>query len=177
MGFFKDELKHIRAFIFDVDGVLSHQAQNLTPEGELIRTSCTKDGYAIMYSIRKGYIVAVISGGGAPGVQERLEKLGVRPENIYLKIANKLEALDEIMQRYTLQAEEVMYMGDDIPDYNVMTKVGLPVCPLDACEEIKSVARYISDINGGEGCVRDVIAQVLKARGDWMDTTTYVRSM
>lgn len=177
MGFFKDDLKKVRAFVFDVDGVLSHQSQNLTPEGELIRTSCTKDGYAIMYSIRKGYIVAVISGGGAPGVQERLEKLGVKRENIYLKISNKAEALEEIMQRYKLEREEIMYMGDDIPDYNVMTQVGVPVCPLDACEEIKSVARYISDITGGNGCVRDVIAQVLKSRGDWMDTSCYVRSM
>ena len=166
MKFFKDELKKIRAFVFDVDGVLSHQSQNLTPDGELIRTSCTKDGYAIMYAIRKGYIIAVISGGGAPGVRERLEKLGVRPEDIYLKVANKTEALAEIM-----------YMGDDIPDYKVMTQVGLPVCPLDACEEIKSVARYISDITGGDGCVRDVISQVLKAKGDWMDTNCYVKSM
>lgn len=177
MAFFKDELKKIKAFIFDVDGVLSHQDMNLTPDGELIRTSCTKDGYALMYCIRKGYIVAVISGGGAPGVSERLEKLGVKQEDIYLKVANKVIALQEIMKRYDLQAEEVMYMGDDIPDYMVMTMIGLPVCPLDACEEIKSVARYISDIKGGEGCVRDVISQVLKARGDWMDTTCYVRSM
>ncbi len=177
MAFFKDELKKIRAFIFDVDGVLSHQVMNLTPDGELIRTSCTKDGYALMYSIRKGYIVAVISGGGAPGIGERLEKLGIKQEDIYLKVANKVIALQEIMERYGLQAEEIMYMGDDIPDYTVMTMVGLPVCPLDACEEIKSVARYISDVKGGEGCVRDVIAQVLKARGDWMDTTCYVRSM
>ncbi len=177
MNFFKEELKKIRAFIFDVDGVLSHQSQNLTSEGELIRTSCTKDGYAIMYSIRKGYIMAVISGGGAPGVRERLEKLGVKSEDIYLKIANKMEALEEIRQRYSLKKEEIMYMGDDIPDYRVMTQVGLPVCPLDACEEIKSIARYISDIPGGEGCVRDVIAQVLKARGDWMDTSCFVKSM
>ena len=133
MGFFKDDLKKVRAFIFDVDGVLSHQSQNLTADGELIRTSC--------------------------------------------KVANKMEALDEIQQRYGLCREEIMYMGDDIPDYNVMTRVGLPVCPLDACEEIKSVARYISDIKGGDGCVRDVIGQVLKARGDWMDTTCYVKSM
>lgn len=177
MGFFKDDLKTIRAFVFDVDGVLSRQTQNLSPEGELIRTSCTKDGYALMYCLRKGYIVAVISGGGAPGIRERLEKLGVKPEDIYLKVANKLEALDEICGRYHLQLSEIMYMGDDIPDYNVMTKIGMPVCPLDACEEIKSVSRYISDVKGGEGCVRDVIAQVLKARGDWMDTTCYVRSM
>lgn len=177
MGFFKDELKTIQAFIFDVDGVLSRHSMNLTPDGELMRTSCTKDGYALMYSIRKGYIVAVISGGGAPGVRERLEKLGVKPEDIYLKVSNKVEALHEIMQRHSLEKDAVMYMGDDIPDYNVMTMVGLPVCPSDACEEIKTVARYISDIEGGEGCVRDVISQVLKARGDWMDTTCYVRSM
>ena len=120
MKFFKDELKKIRAFVFDVDGVLSHQSQNLTPDGELIRTSCTKDGYAIMYAIRKGYIIAVISGGGAPGVRERLEKLGVRPEDIYLKVANKTEALAEIEQRYSLDKEAIMYMGDDIPDYKVM---------------------------------------------------------
>ena len=177
MKFFKDELKKIRAFVFDVDGVLSHQSQNLTPDGELIRTSCTKDGYAIMYAIRKGYIIAVISGGGAPGARERLEKLGVRLEDIYLKVANKTEALAEIEQRYSLDKEAIMYMGDDIPDYKVMTQVGLPVCPLDACEEIKSVARYISDITGGDGCVRDVISQVLKAKGDWMDTNCYVKSM
>lgn len=177
MAFFKDELKKIRAFVFDVDGVLSHQDMNLAPDGELIRTSCTKDGYAIMYSIRKGYIVAVISGGGAPGIGERLEKLGLKKEDIYLKTANKTVALQEIMERYNLQSSEVMYMGDDIPDYMVMTMVGLPVCPVDACEEIKSVSRYISDIEGGKGCVRDVMSQVLKARGDWMDTSCYVRSM
>lgn len=175
MAFFKDELKKIRAFVFDVDGVLSHHDMALSPEGELIRTSCAKDGYAIMYSIRKGYIIAVISGGGAPGIRERLEKLGVK--DIYLKIPNKVEALEEVMNKYTLRPEEIMYMGDDIPDYTVMTMVGLPVCPLDACEEIKSVSRYISDIEGGKGCVRDVVSQVLKARGDWMDTTCYVRSM
>lgn len=177
MGFFKDDLKKVRAFIFDVDGVLSLATQNLTPEGELVRTSCTKDGYAIMYSLRKGYIIAVISGGGAPGVRERLEKLGLKSEDIYLKVPNKLEALAEIVARYALLPEEILYMGDDIPDYNVMSHVGVPVCPADACEEIKSIARYISDVTGGNGCVRDVILQVLKARGDWMDTSCYVRSM
>lgn len=175
MAFFKDELKKIRAFILDVDGVLSRHEMNLSPEGELIRTSCAKDGYAIMYSGRKGYILAVISGGGAPGLRERLEKLGIR--DIYLKVADKVEALEELMQKYDLRPEEIMYMGDDIPDYNVMTRIGLPVCPADACEEIKAISRYISDVNGGMGCVRDIISQVLKAKGDWMDTSCYVRSM
>ena len=177
MGFFKDDLKKVRAFIFDVDGVLSLQTQNITPEGELMRTACTKDGYAIMYSIRKGYIVAVISGGGAPGVRERLEKLGIKPEDIYLKVPNKLEALAEIRERYALEKDEILYMGDDIPDYNVMKIVGMPVCPADACEEIKAISRYVSDVPGGLGCVRDVVAQVLKARGDWMDTDCHVKCM
>ena len=177
MGFFKDDLKQVRAFIFDIDGVISHQTQSIAPDGELIRTSCTKDGYAMMYAIRKGYVVAVISGGGTPGIQKRLEKLGLKNEDIYLKVPNKLEALAEIIERYQLKKEEMVYMGDDIPDYNVMTQVGLHVCPLDACEEIKAISRYISDLSGGNGCVRDIITQVLKARGDWMDTHCYVKSM
>lgn len=175
MAFFKDELRKIKAFVLDVDGVLSHHAMNLTEDGELIRTSCAKDGYAIMYCIKKGYIVAIISGGGTPAIQKRLEKLGVT--DIYLKVANKVEALHEIMEKYHLDKEEIIYMGDDIPDFKVMTMVGMPVCPLDACEEIKSISRYISDIKGGEGCVRDIISQVLKVKGDWMDTTLYVKSM
>ena len=161
MKFFKDELKKIRAFVFDVDGVLSHQSQNLTPDGELIRTSCTKDGYAIMYAIRKGYIIAVISGGGAPGVRERLEKLGVRPEDIYLKVANKTEALAEIEQRYSMDPK---YFDYDIEAF-VNADYGT------------HFAEAISDITGGDGCVRDVISQVLKAKGDWMDTNCYVKSM
>ncbi|MGL5681893.1 MAG: KdsC family phosphatase [Marinifilaceae bacterium] len=175
MAFFKDELRKIRAFILDVDGVISHHAMNLDDEGELVRTSCAKDGYAIMYSIKKGYVVAIISGGGTPAIRKRLEKLGVK--DIYLKVANKVDALHEIMEKYELSAEEIIYMGDDIPDYRVMTMVGLPVCPLDACEEIKSISKYISDVKGGDGCVRDIISQVLKVRGDWMDTKCYVKSM
>ena len=175
MAFFKEELKKIRAFVFDVDVVLSRQEVSLSPEGELIRTSCAKDGYALMYSGKKGYILAIISGGGSPGLEERFKKLGIK--DIYLRIENKVKALEELISKYGLKPEEIMYMGDDIPDYNVMTRVGLPVCPADACEEIKAISKYISDLNGGMGCVRDVIAQVLKARGDWMDTSCYVKSM
>lgn len=175
MGFFKDDLKKIRAFIFDVDGVLSLQQVSLSPEGELVRTSCAKDGYALMYSGKKGYVRAVISGGGSPGLEERFHKLGI--QDIYLKVENKVVALEALMEKYSLTPEEVLYMGDDIPDYNVMTMVGMPVCPADACEEIKGISRYVSDKKGGMGCVRDVIAQVLKARGDWMDTKCYVKSM
>ena len=139
MAFFKEELKKIRAFVFDVDGVLSRQEVSLSPEGELIRTSCAKDGYALMYSGKKGYILAIISGGGSPGLEERFKKLGIK--DIYLRIENKVKALEELISKYGLKPEEIMYMGDDIPDYNVMTRVGLPVCPADACEEIKAISK------------------------------------
>ena len=169
MKFFKDELKKIRAFVFDVDGVLSHQSQNLTPDGELIRTSCTKDGYAIMYAIRKGYIIAVISGGGAPGVRERLEKLGVRPEDIYLKVANKTEALAEIEQRYSLDKEAIMYMGDDIPDLPVLQLVGLSCAPADAVDTVLKSVDFVSSRAGGRGAVREMAEKILMSQGVWDD--------
>ena len=175
MKLFKEELKKVEAFAFDVDGVFSRHEMNRTPEGDLVRTSCTKDGYAMMYCVKKGYPVCIISGGYAPGVKERFNKLGVT--EVYLGVANKVEALNEFLEKYNLNPENVMYMGDDIPDYNVMTIVGMPVCPADACEEIKSISRYISDTPGGLGCVRDVVAQVLKAKGEWMDTQCHVKCM
>lgn len=175
MAFFKEELKKIKAFVFDVDGVLSLQAMPLDNDGELRRTSCTKDGYSIMYAGKKGYKLGIISGGGSQGVKERYERLGIK--DIHLKVGNKVEALNEFVAKYNLELDEIMYMGDDIPDFNVMTMVGLAVCPNDAVEEIKSISAYVSHLNGGEGCVRDVIEQVLKARGDWMDTSLYVKSM
>jgi 3-deoxy-D-manno-octulosonate 8-phosphate phosphatase (KDO 8-P phosphatase) len=171
---FKDDLKQISVFIFDVDGVLSRQEMNVTPGGELVRTACARDGYAVMYCLKKGYTVCVISGGSAPGMRERFERLGV--EDIYLDVENKVEALNDFITRRDVKLENVMYMGDDIPDYNVMRMVGLPVCPADACEEIKAISRYVSDAAGGAGCARDVISQVLKARGEWMDTRCYVKA-
>lgn len=175
MEFFRDELKKVRAFVFDVDGVLSSHMCALGNDGDMIRTSCAKDGYALMYSVRKGYVVAIISGGGTEGLQRRFEKLGIK--EIHLKIADKVKVLEKFMGDYNLEPEEIVFMGDDIPDYEAMRRVGFPVAPLDACEEVKSIARYISDRKGGEGCVRDIVEQVLKARGDWMDTGCRVRSM
>lgn len=175
MKLFKEELKKVEAFVFDVDGVFSRHEMSISPMGDLIRTSCTKDGYAMMYCVKKGYPVCIISGGYAPGVKERFNKLGIT--EVYLGVGNKVEALTEFLEKYHLDAGNVMYMGDDIPDYNVMRMVGMPVCPADACEEIKAISRYISDTPGGLGCVRDVVAQVLKARGDWMDTDCHVKCM
>lgn len=175
MAFFKEELLNVKAFIFDIDGVLSKHAMEINEEGELKRTSCAKDGYALMYSGKKGYPIGIISGGGGPGIKERLNKLGVT--DIYLRVANKLEALDDFIKKHNLDVKNIMYMGDDIPDFEIMNQVGIPVCPKDAIPEIKSISSYISDINGGDGCVRDVIEQVLKAQGKWMDTKCHVRSM
>ena len=134
-----------------------------------------KDGYALQFAAKMGYPIAIITGGRTEAVRKRFEGLGLN--HVYMGAAVKIEIFKKWLDECGLRPDEVMYMGDDIPDYKVMTQVGLPVCPLDACEEIKSVARYISDITGGDGCVRDVISQVLKAKGDWMDTNCYVKSM
>ena len=154
MRLFKEELKKVEAFVFDVDGVFSRHDMNISPEGDLVRTSCTKDGYAMMYCVRKGYPVCVISGGYGPGVRERFNKLGVT--DVHLGVADKVEVLNDFLTRRGLRAENVMYMGDDIPDHDAMRLVGMPVCPADACEEIKAIARYVSDIPGGLGCVPSV---------------------
>ena len=172
---YKEIMNDITTFVFDVDGVLTDGTVHVTPTGEMLREMNIRDGYAMKAAVENGYTVCIISGGQAPGVRERFEKLGVK--DVYLGVANKVEALNEFLQKYNLNPENVMYMGDDIPDYNVMKIVGMPVCPSDACEEIKAIARYISDTPGGLGCVRDVVAQVLKAKGEWMDTQCYVKCM
>jgi 3-deoxy-D-manno-octulosonate 8-phosphate phosphatase (KDO 8-P phosphatase) len=175
MAFFKEELNRVKAFIFDIDGVLSNHAMEISEDGNLKRTSCAKDGYALMYACSKGYPVGIISGGKGPGIRARLEKLGVK--DIYLHQSNKLEALEDFLKKNNLEAADIMYMGDDIPDYELMKIIGVPVCPADACPEIKSISAYVSDINGGNGCVRDVVEQVMKAQDKWMDTACHVKSM
>lgn len=174
MKLFKEELKKVEAFAFDVDGVFSRHEMNITPEGDLIRTSCTKDGYAMMYCTKKGYPVCIISGGQAPGVRERFEKLGVK--DVYLGVANKVEALNEFLQKYNLNPENVMYMGDDIPDYNVMKIVGMPVCPSGCVRRDQSLP-VIFLTRPGALVRTGVVAQVLKAKGEWMDTQCYVKCM
>ena len=162
---------------FDVDGVLSTNNVYLSDDGDgqPQRTANIKDGYAMQLAVKCGLKLAIITGGRSAAVKKRYENLGV--QNVFAGISVKIACFQHWLETENLKPEEVLYMGDDIPDYKVMTQVGLPVCPLDACEEIKSVARYISDITGGDGCVRDVISQVLKAKGDWMDTNCYVKSM
>ncbi len=167
MTFFKKELTKVKAFVFDMDGVLSATTQVLNMEGETVRTSNLKDGFALVYAVRIGYPVCVITGGKTIDVIKRCERIGMK--DVYTGSLNKLPCLHDFLEKNNLKAEEVMYMGDDLPDYPAMKAVGIPVCPRDAAPEIKAISHYISDKNGGEGCVRDVLEQVLRAQGKWMD--------
>ncbi|MCX6228336.1 MAG: HAD hydrolase family protein [Bacteroidia bacterium] len=167
MTFFKEELTKVKAFVFDIDGVLSAATQVLTPEGETIRTSNLKDGFALMYAVRIGFPLCVITGGKTIEVIKRCEKIGIK--DVYIGSLKKLPSLIDFLEKHNLKAEEIMYMGDDLPDYPVMKAVGVPVCPRDAAPEIKAISLYISDKDGGHGCVRDVLEQVLRAQGKWID--------
>ncbi len=164
---YKEYLNQITAFVFDVDGVFTDGSLLITSEGHLLRKMSVKDGYAVKTAIQKGYRVCIITGGSDEGVRLRLKGLGVN--DIYLGAHLKEKPLDEFLGRYAINAQNVLYMGDDMPDIPPMVKVGLPTCPQDAVQEVKAVSKYVSHKNGGHGCVRDVIEQVLKVRGDWND--------
>lgn len=167
MSHFKEELIHIQAFAFDVDGVFSNSNVYLYPTGELLRTMNIKDGYAVQHAVKQAFPIAIITGGFSESVRTRFNALGVT--DVYLKCADKREALEDFRFKYGLELDRIMYMGDDIPDYEAMTRVRLPVCPSNASPEIKSISKYISHLPGGEGCVRDVIEQVLRAHGKWFN--------
>jgi len=162
---YKEILNQITTFIFDMDGVLTDGSVHVTNTGEMLRIMSIRDGYAIKTAVDLGYRVCIISGGSNPGVKERLQKLGVF--DIYFSVPDKVEIFKEFTEENNINPEKVLYMGDDLPDYHVMKLVGLPTCPQDATPEIKTVAKYISHINGGKGCVRDVIEQTLKVQGKW----------
>lgn len=155
----------IKTFVFDVDGVLTNGSLLVTEEGHLLRSMNIKDGYAIQLAIKKGYKVWILSGARSEGVRLRLQKLGVI--DVHIGIETKKDLLQEIALNSSTDYESVLYMGDDIPDYAAMQLCGLPCCPADAVPEIKSVAKYISPLKGGEGCARDVIEKVMKLNGDW----------
>lgn len=170
MAFFKEELMKVKAFVFDVDGVLSRATQVLSPDGETVRTSNLKDGFALVYAVRIGYPVCIITGGKTIEVINRCKKIGIK--DLYAGSLKKLPCLYDFLEKNNLKAEEVMYMGDDLPDYPAMKVVGVPVCPKDAAPEIKAISHYISDKDGGEGCIRDVLEQVLRAQGTWINCET-----
>ena len=160
------DLRKIRGFIFDVDGVLSKDVIPLHPNGDPMRTVNIKDGYALQLAVKKGYQVAIITGGYTDSVKMRFERLGVK--HIYMRSSVKMKDYTDFMNRTGLKPEEVLYAGDDIPDYEVMKLVGLPVAPADAASEIKDISLYISSKNGGEGIARDVIEQTMKTHGTWL---------
>ncbi len=167
MSFFKDDLKNIRALLLDVDGVLSKDTSPLDENGDPMRTANVKDGFAIRIAIEAGLVVGVITGGALKSVRLRHEKLGV--EWYYENVRDKVACLDDFVFRTGIRPEEILFMGDDIVDYNIMLKAGVATCPADAVPEIKLISRYVSDRKGGEGCVRDIIEQVLRAQGKWFN--------
>ncbi|WGK64456.1 KdsC family phosphatase [Croceiramulus getboli] len=163
---YKEYLQHVTTFVFDVDGVLTDGTIQVTSEGEMYRTMNIKDGYALKTAIDEGFRVCIISGGSNEGVRKRLEGLGVK--DVFLGSHNKSALLESYCEKHQIQPENVLFMGDDLPDYPVMQLVGLPCCPQDAVKEIKEISKYVSHRNGGQGCVRDIIEQVLKVQDKWM---------
>ena len=162
---YKEYIKDITTFIFDVDGVLTDGSVLITTSGEMLRRMNVKDGYALKTALLKGYKICIITGGSNEGVRNRLRGLGIT--DIYLGAHLKEEPLLEYLDMYSIAPDSVLYMGDDLPDIPPMRKVALASCPQNAVAEVKSICDYVSHKNGGEGCVRDIIEQVLKVRGDW----------
>ena len=162
---YKQLLPKITTFIFDVDGVLTNGMLTIMPDGELLRHMNVKDGYAMKTALNSGYRICIITGGTNEGVRKRLELLGI--EDIYLGAHNKIKQYQELVEKYNLKAENVLYMGDDIPDYPVMLLVGLACAPNDAVQEIQQIAHYVSHKKGGEGCVRDIIEKTLRVQNKW----------
>jgi len=171
MANFKEDLLRVKAFIFDIDGVLSLQTISLNTFGLPYRTINLRDGYALQLAVTKGYFVGVISGANSKEYVKRLKSLGVK--DVYLNSRSKSDHFNDFIRKHNLDPSEVLYMGDDIPDFKVMKQTGIAVCPSDADSEIKQISSYISDKKGGEGCVRDIIEQVLRLHNNWMDTDAF----
>ena len=160
------DLKRIKAIIFDVDGVLSAETITLAADGEPLRTVNIKDGYAIQLAVKMGLRMVILTGGSTEAVRLRYQRLGV--EDIYMGCSVKVKTYEAFLQKYNLTDADVMYMGDDVPDMEIMRRVGCPVCPQDACPDVKDLSLYISSHKGGYGCGRDVIEQTLRAQGKWL---------
>ena len=165
MGNFKEDIARTSAFVFDVDGVLTDGGIIPTVDGDFIRRYNAKDGYALSYALRMGYRVCIITGGRGRTLEHRLTMLGIK--DYYTDCVDKIAVLRAWMEREGPDPQYVVYMGDDIPDLECMREVGIPVCPADAAMEVVEASRYVSEFRGGYGAVRDIVEQVLRARGDW----------
>lgn len=164
---FLEQLKQITTLIFDVDGVLTNGDIIASDSGEFLRTFNIKDGYALQLAVKRGYHIAIISGGKGDAMQKRFEGLGIN--HIFLGVSDKVAVYTTLCETYGLNPAEVLYMGDDIPDLKIMKLVGLATCPADAVPEIKAISQYISPYTGGKTAVRDIIEKVLKVQGKWFD--------
>jgi 3-deoxy-D-manno-octulosonate 8-phosphate phosphatase (KDO 8-P phosphatase) len=167
MADYLEKLKQITTFVFDYDGVLTDGKVILMNDGEGLRTAHVRDGYAMQYAVKKGYHVVIISGGRSEAITKRFEALHVF--DVFMGVGHKLEVYEDYLVKNNINDSEVLFMGDDIPDYHLMSRAGVATCPANAAEEIKSIADYITTLNGGEGCAREVIEQVLKVQGKWFD--------
>ena len=168
---FKELLTDIRAFAFDVDGVLSDTVVPMFPNGEPMRTANIKDGYAIQLAVKLGYHVAIITGGSTEAVKVRFSMLGVT--DIYMRQASKTGAYEEWKKKHNLTDNQILYMGDDMPDLPLLKRAGIAACPADACIDVREASIYISPFKGGHCCARDVIEQTLRAQGNWGTDLTW----
>ena len=162
---YKEILNRIKTFVFDVDGVFTDGSIHITESGEMLRIMSSRDGYAVQLAVKRGYRVVIITGGHSQGVFKRFQYLGLT--DIFIGVKDKLSLLNEFFIENDLDKNESLYMGDDIPDLEVIQELALPACPADAVPEIKAVCKYISSKNGGKGAVRDVIEQTMKLQGTW----------
>lgn len=168
---YKELLQNINTFIFDYDGVLTDCTILITAEGHMLRTANVRDGYAMQLAKKLGYRIIVISGGTFEGVKRRFNALNI--DEVFLGVSDKYTFFKEYITTHDIRHENILYMGDDIPDMETMRHVGVATCPADAVEEIKAISHYISDHNGGRGCVRDIIQQVLKLHGKWLNDDAF----
>lgn len=171
MNEYETLLSPVTTFIFDYDGVMTDGTVYMDSNGDPLRSSNVKDGYALQLASKLGYHVAVISGAIVTNITKRLNSLGVK--DVFTGAADKVLVLDEYMKRCRLSPEQIVFMGDDIPDMRVMQMVGVPACPADAADEVKAISKFISVREGGRGCVRDIIEQTLKVQGKWLSAEAY----
>ncbi len=171
MDNYRQMLDKITTFIFDIDGVLTNGNVIIASDGEQLRSMNVRDGYALQLAVKKGYKIIIISGGKSEAMKQRFTGLGIT--DIFLGITNKLDVYQNYIHQHNINEDNILYMGDDIPDYEVMSLVGFAACPVDASEEIKSISKYISPYKGGAGCVRDIIEQVMKIHGKWFDNESF----